>query len=85
MPNAYVTVDPDGNLTLGSAVAVVDTDEITVAFNEVPHLATLGGRLFCARVRQALNDVGHDLVPYSMEHRPRGGQLWFDAEPWTKG
>jgi hypothetical protein len=84
MHNAYVTVDTDGKLTLGSMVAVIDDEYgATIASNEVPHLAAIGGRLFWHRVLQALNEVGWTPVAGSPETEPRDGRLWFAAKPWN--
>lgn len=59
--NAYVTVDRDGKLALGSMVTVEDDDGRAVAFNEVPALASAGGVMFWPRVREALKEVGWTL------------------------
>jgi hypothetical protein len=84
VPNAYVTVDPAGRLTLGAMVAVVDDEyEATIASNEVPYLASVGVLLFWHHVEQALIEVGWSCVYGSFEAEARDGRHWFDAEPWN--
>jgi hypothetical protein len=59
MTNAYVTVDPDGDLALGSMVTVEDEAGATLAFNEVPHLdGPAGLSMTWERVIIALKETG---------------------------